>query len=71
MKFWKYTSFWNYVIKTLALLGTPGGIAIAQWQNDPTWLTVTGISAFLSAALGIWIVDKDNNGIVDIFEKKK
>lgn len=70
MKFWKYSSFWNMTIKTLALLGTPGGIAIAQWQDDPMWLTITGLCAFLSAALGIWMVDKNNNGLVDIFEKK-
>lgn len=70
-RFWKYTTFWQNVKNTLALFGTPGGIVIAQWQDDPLWLILTGACAFLSGAISIWFVDKDNNGYVDIFEKKK
>ncbi len=71
MKFWTKTNFWQTLIKSLALFGTPAGIGIAQWQNDPLWLTVTGVCGFLSAWLAIVMVDKDNNGIIDWFEKDK
>ena len=69
MKFWTKTSFWNNVIKTLALLGTPAGISAGYFQAEPLYLLIGGISAFLSAALAIWFTDKDNNGIIDMFEK--
>lgn len=71
MKFWIKTSFWQNVKNTLALLGAPGGIVIAQWQDDLFWLILTGVCAFLSGAISIWFVDKNNNDVVDLFEKDK
>lgn len=40
MKFYKHTTSWDYSIKLLALFGPSGGIGLAQWQDDPAWLTI-------------------------------
>lgn len=69
-KFWKYTTFWDKVIKSLALFGTPVGISAGYFQANPTYLFIGGICAFVSAALAIWMVDENNDGLVDIFQDK-
>ena len=71
MKFWIKTTFWNRVIKTLALFGTPVGISAGYFQANPTYLLIGGLCAFVSAALAIWMTDADKNGIVDLFENKE
>lgn len=70
-KFWKYTTFWDKVIKSLALFGPGGGVVAGKYLDDPFWIGVGIVSALVAGWLAIWMVDKDNNGIVDIFEKKK
>lgn len=70
-KFWKYSAFWDKVIKTLALFGPTGGVIAGKYAEDPFWIGVGLTSLLLSAVLSIWLVDKDNNGLVDMFEKKK
>jgi hypothetical protein len=68
MKFWKRTIFWNNLIRILALLGPTGGFITGKLAEDPFWITLGLICALVSAALAILMVDKDNNGKVDIFE---
>lgn len=70
-KFWKHTSFWDKVIKSLALFGPSGGVVAGKYLDDPFWMGAGVVSALIAGGLAIWMVDKDNNGIVDIFEKKK
>jgi hypothetical protein len=69
MKFWRKTFFWDMVIKILALFGPTGGVVTGKYLDDPIW---TGIGLFCLAAggiLAIIFVDKDKNGVVDIFEE--
>lgn len=68
MKFWKKVIFWDRFRNTLALLGAPGGAVAGYVQTDPVWLTVGAVCGFVAAAIAIWMVDKNNNGVVDIFE---
>ena len=69
-KFWIKTIFWQRLIQTLALLGTPGGILAGHLITDKPLLLIGAACAALSAVLAIWFVDSDKNGIVDLFEKK-
>jgi len=71
MKFWIKTSFWDRVIKTLALFGTPAGMGAGYLQANPTYLIIGGVCAMLSAALAIWFTDADKNGIIDLFEDEE
>lgn len=68
MKFWKKTIFWSNVTKTLALFGPTGGVIAGKYTDDPFRLTVGMVCVGLAAAIAIWMADKDNNGIVDLFE---
>lgn len=70
-KFWKYTTFWERVIKSLALLGPTGGVIAGKYLEDPFWVGAGVISALIAGWLAIWMTDKDNDGIVDLFQKKK
>jgi hypothetical protein len=68
--YFKRTSFWQKVRDSLAVFGVPSGALAAIVGTDPLWLTISAISAALVALIAIWLVDKDGNGIVDIFEDK-
>lgn len=68
MKFWIRTSFWDKVIKTLALFGAPTVGGLGYFRADDCWIITSGIFALAAAGLAIWMVDKDKNGVVDIFE---
>lgn len=69
--FWKKTSFWDMVIKTLALFGPGGGVAIGTYVQDRFWVGMGVACLAVSAVLSIWFVDKDNNGTVDLFQRKR
>ena len=66
--FFKRAIFWNRVRDTLAILGTPGGAIAAYVNTNPLLLTISVVCAVLVAAIAIWMVDSDKNGIVDIFQ---
>lgn len=70
-KFYKRTLFWSVIRDCLAMFGMPSGAFAAYLQTDPMWLFVSAACATLIGILAKYFVDKDNNGIVDIFEKKK
>lgn len=70
-KFWTKTLFWDRVTKTLALFGPSGGVIVGKYTDDPFWVGVGIVSLLLAGVISIWLTDKDNNGIVDLFEKDK
>jgi len=68
MKFWKKTSFWENVKKTIAVFAAPGVIGLHEMGAADHWMIVAGGFSFIGAVLAIWAVDNDKNGIVDLFE---
>ena len=68
--FYKRTIFWANVTKTLALLGPSGGVVVGKYTDDPFWVGVGIASLLLAGVISIWLTDKDNNGIIDLFEDK-
>lgn len=71
MKFWIKTSFWNYLRNILALFGPTGGVVTGKYLEDPFWTGVGLVCLAVSGAIAILMADKNNNNIVDIFEKDK
>lgn len=69
-KFFKKTIFWQRLRDTLAVFGVPSGALAAYFETEPFWLAVSAASAALIAIIAIWFVDKDDNGVVDLFEGK-
>lgn len=71
MKFWQQTYFWKKLEESLALIS---GITIttAGFEGASSrFFIVVGICGIVAKLIFIWIEDKDNNGVVDIFDKWK
>ena len=68
-KFWRKTIFWQRLRDSLAIFGMPSGALAAYMKANPFWLLLSVVSGILIALIAIWMADKDNNGIVDIFEE--
>lgn len=68
--FWKRTVFWDRVTKSLALFGPSGGVVVGKYTEDPFWTGVGIACLLLAGIISIWLTDKDNNGIIDLFEDK-
>lgn len=71
MKFYTKTFFWSMVRNCLAILGMPTGAVAAYFEMNPKYLLVSAVSAMLFGLVSIVFVDMDNNGTVDIFERKR
>lgn len=70
-KFWKKTLFWSVIRDLLASFGMPTGMALAYINTNPKLLLISGICGAVAGLLAKYFVDKDNNGVIDFFEKKK
>lgn len=70
MKFYHRTDFWRKLEQTLALLSGIG-LTTAGFEKAPYWFfIVLGSCGVLGKIFFIWMEDKDNNGVIDWFEKK-
>lgn len=70
-KLYHRTDFWGKMEKTLALLSGVG-LTTAGFEKAPYWVfIVLGIVGVVGKAFFIWMEDKDNNGVIDIFENKE
>lgn len=70
MEYWKRTTFWNKLKDTFALFGTGGQVVLALSHTSPYWNLVAGIATIMVMIFTIWMDDRDNNGVVDLFEKE-
>lgn len=70
MSFYKKTSFWENIKKTIAVFAAPGVVGMHELNVDDGWLFAAGGLSLFGAVLAIWATDHDKNGIVDIFEDK-
>ena len=68
MSIFTKTIFWKKSEQTLSLVGGIG-ITTAGFEQAPYWVFIAfGSCAVIAKVLFIWIEDKDNDGIIDIFE---
>ena len=67
-KFWRKTSFWENIKKTIAVFAAPGVVGLHELNVADIWMVVAAGFSFFGAVLAIWAVDTDKNGIVDLFE---
>lgn len=71
MKFWKSMSFWSKAKIILIGLGIGGEITLFMSDLWHGWKIVAGAATLLAYFITHMIEDKDNNGLADLFEKKK
>ena len=67
-KFWKKTTFWELVKKTIAVFAAPGVVGLHELGAADVWMRIASLISIVGALLAIWAVDHDKNGIVDLFE---
>lgn len=71
IKFWQKFNFWTKLKATFATLGVGGEISLFIGESHEKWKWLVGGATLLSILITNFIEDKDNNGIVDIFQKEK
>lgn len=71
LQFWKRTIFWSVIRDCLAMFGMPSGAFAAYIDTNPKMLWISAACATLIGIMAKYFVDKDNDGVVDIFQKKR
>ena len=62
-------AFWTKMKMFVGAFGV-GGTVTLVWTNVPDWMPwVSGIATVIGVAISIFFEDKNNDGIVDAFEK--
>lgn len=70
MAIWKRALFWTKVKDTLAIgsIISQGGMELGGTPEDvKIWIGVGSLAAYL---VGMWMEDKDKDGVVDIFQSE-
>lgn len=70
VKFWQQFSFWLKLKATFATFGVGGEIALFVGESHEKYKWLVGGATVLSILITNFIEDKNNDGIVDIFQKK-
>lgn len=67
-KWWKKICFWMKIKATLASIGVGSEITLFIMDSHSGWKIAAAIATVLSILITNLIEDKNNNGIVDLFE---
>lgn len=68
MSFWKRAIVWTKVKDTLAIGAILSQAGFELGNASEQLRLVIGAGTFVGYIIGMWMEDKDKNGIVDIFE---
>lgn len=71
MAMFRRMDFWNKVRATLLLVGIGSEVTLFVLDSSTFWKWFAAGATFIAMALAIWIEDKDNDGYVDLLQKKK
>lgn len=71
VKWFKRFSFWNKVRLALGSIGIGGEITLYIADSYLHWKIVAAVATGVGLLITYIFVDKNNNDIADIFEKKK
>ena len=67
---WKASSFWNKIRALLGIFGPGTELALIATHTNPNFQIALCILGGLGYGISIIMEDKDNDGVVDIFEDK-
>lgn len=68
VKFWKKTIFWSKLRDTFGLIGGPTPAGLHEFGAADHWIIISGIIALAGVGLGMWMVDNDKDGVIDLFQ---
>lgn len=66
--FWKKTLFWENIKRSCAVFGAPTTAGLAFVEAQTGWVIASGLLSGLGAFIAIWLTDRNNNGVIDLFE---
>ena len=66
--FYKKTSFWENIKRTLALFSGGAVFTLHELDVDNTLMIIAGVISFIVATISIWFTDQNNDGIIDLFD---
>lgn len=69
-RFWINMNFWLKLKSIIALFGAGGEITLIITEQSMIWHLITVVATITSILITNIIEDKDNDGIVDLFENK-
>lgn len=69
MSYFKTVSFWNKMNHSVQLFGTGSQLTLVAADASPIWNYVAGAATTIAMLFTIWMEDKNENGLVDVFEK--
>lgn len=69
MSYFKTVSFWTKLNHSVQLFGTGSQVALVAAEASPVWNYVAAGATVVTMLFTIWMVDINNNGVVDVFEK--
>jgi len=64
-------TFWTKLKSSIAFGGIGTEFTLFMADSADVWKWIAGGATVLSYLITIWIEDKNNNGIVDLFEDEK
>jgi len=70
-KWFKQFSFWMKLKATITVFGVGGEITMIATDQVPHWHVVTIAATLTGILITNFIEDRDGNGIVDFWDKKK
>lgn len=70
IKWWKRYAFWSKLKTTILGLGVGGQVTMHALEAGTFWKIGEGVGTLIVLLISVWIEDKNNNGIVDMFEDK-
>lgn len=69
-KWFKQFVFWTKLKATIAVFGVGGEITMIATEQVAGWHVITIAATMTSILITNFIEDKNNNGIVDLWDKK-
>ena len=69
MTYFKTISFWNKLNHSVQLFGTGSQVALVAADASHIWNYIAAGATTTAMLLTIWAEDKNDDGIVDAFEK--
>lgn len=68
MSIWKRSLFWTKIKDTLAIGAILSQAGMEIGNTSEQIKLIIGAGTFVGYLVGMWMEDKDKNGVVDIFE---
>lgn len=69
-KIWQSVNFWLKIKATIASIGVGGEITMIATEQSAAWHYATIVATIMGILITNFVEDKDNDGIVDLFENK-